>query len=457
MMQQTPTLHRAAKLRVAVIGGGWAGLAAAEALAAQADVVVFEAGKALGGRARGLPADGSGLGFLDNGQHLLMGAYRQCLALLERAGMAESDAFLRLPLTWHMADGIRFQAARLPAPWHLLAGILRGKGMTLAEKTALIRQMRALQRWHWRHERGTKPDISVAHWLRQQQVSQKGQQQFWQPLVWGCLNTDLAAASTARLGHVLADGVWQCRNASDMLIAKGDLSRSWVRPLTGHLQRLGVQIQRGRRVQTVCRHHTGRWQVGDGVFDRVIVALAPYHVAAVLPEDTPTDVPDALVALSYHAITTVYLRYAQPVSLPQPLTGLVGGTAQWLIDRGALGGSNREVAAVISLSDQYGVCTPQQWAEAVHQDVLRLCPGLAPPLAARALTEKRATVQSRVAATPIPQAWLRSKGIYLAGDYLHPRYPATLEGAVQSGQMAAAACLADWPPQPQPQPGLKRV
>ena len=133
----------AGKPKVAVIGGGWAGLAAAEALAGQAEVTLFEAGKTLGGRARAVAADSNSFDFLDNGQHLLVGAYQQCLALLARAGVAETEAFLRLPLTWHMADGVQFQAARLPSPWHLLLGVLGAKGATWGEKTALLRQMRA--------------------------------------------------------------------------------------------------------------------------------------------------------------------------------------------------------------------------------------------------------------------------------------------------------------------------
>ena len=79
-------------MKVAVIGGGWAGLAAAEALAGQADVTLFEAGKTLGGRARAVAADSNNFAFLDNGQHLLVGAYQQCLALLARAGVASRRA-----------------------------------------------------------------------------------------------------------------------------------------------------------------------------------------------------------------------------------------------------------------------------------------------------------------------------------------------------------------------------
>lgn len=449
--RQTPKPAAGIRPRVAVIGAGWAGLAAAEALAHAADVTLFEAGRTLGGRARAVDSERSALDFIDNGQHLLVGAYHQCLALLRRAGVEEEAAFLRLPLTWYMADGMRFEAARWPAPWHLLVGIGRGQGMGAAEKWALLRQMRALQRWHRTHSE----DVSVGQWLQKQGVSQKWQQQFWQPMVWASLNTPLAQASLARLAHVLADGVWQRREDSDMLIARQDLSRAWVLPVAQYVRRLGVQIQTHQRVGHVAVDELGHLWVDAAHFDRVVLAVAPYHAAALLPEGTPIQVVEALGRLRYHAITTVYLRYPQPVCLPRPITGLVEGTAQWLIDRGALGGDGQEVAAVISLSEQHGTLGSDDWLAKVHADVLRVCPHLPAPLAARVITEKRATIASMVGHEPIPQAWLRSQGIYVAGDYVHERYPATLEAAVQTAQAAAAACLFDW--QQRPAMDVKRL
>lgn len=420
--------------RVAVIGGGWAGLSAAAALADRAAVTVFEAGKVLGGRARSVAAAGSGFDFLDNGQHLLVGAYHRILALLRRAGVAEEHAFLRLPLTWYLADGMRFQAARLPAPGHLLYGIARGQNMTWRDKAALLRQMRALQGWH---RRGAA-DVCVGEWLTAQGVDARGRQQFWQPLVWGALNTPLAQASTRRLAHVLADGVWRQRQDSDMLIAHRDLGASWVEPVADLLRRQGVRILCSQRVRRLDGGAAGVCVDGEA-FTRAVVAVAPYHVAALLPQATALG--QALQALTYHAITTVYLRYAHTVPLPRPVVGLVQGTAQWLFSRGALGGDGSEVAAVISLSDQLPPHTPAQWAAAVHQDLQRLFPALPPPVASRVITEKRATVAATPGYAPPPPDVLAHEHVYLAGDYMHPRYPATLEAAVQSGETAAWMCL----------------
>ena len=170
--------------RVAVIGGGWAGLSAAEALCGRAQITLFEAGRQCGGRARAL-GGGSGFAHADNGQHILVGAYRQVLDVLARCGVREEEAFLRLPLQWHLADGLQFAARCLSAPLHLLFGVLGARGIGWGEKTVLLRQMRALQSLR------LAEDIPVAVWLRRQQVSHSLQQQFWQPLVWGAMNTAL--------------------------------------------------------------------------------------------------------------------------------------------------------------------------------------------------------------------------------------------------------------------------
>lgn len=424
------------KPKIAVIGAGWAGLAAAEQLCRTAELTIFEAGRQAGGRARTLAA-ASDFAAPDNGQHILIGAYTQVLALLERCGVREADAFLRLPMQWHLADGLRFSAAKLPAPLHLLAGILTAKGMERSEKTALIRQMRSLRR------QNPDPNLSVAAWLRRQDATRRLVQMFWQPLVWGAMNTDLEQASLRRLQAVLCDGVWQSRAHSDFLLPRRDLGRLFAGPLCRRLEQAGADIRMGERAGRIAIEPSGSLSIGGSRFDRVLIAAASYHVAALLPEQAPAGIAAAFASLHYHAITTVYLRYPVPVCLPAPMTGLAEGTAQWFVDRHALGLGQHEVAAVISLSERYGRLSREEWAQRVHRDLCRICPHLPEPEAALAVTEQRATAASRTGLPEIPQAWLRGSGIYLAGDYLHPRYPATLEAAVQSGRSAAALIMAD--------------
>lgn len=432
--------HHFFRPKIAVIGAGWAGLSAAVKLVARADVTLFEAGKQAGGRARTLGADHDGFSFLDNGQHILIGAYHGVAAMLRQIGVDESQAFVKLPLQWHIHQGLQFQTASLPAPWHIAFGLMRARNISLSDRFKLLRDMQALQTWHHK----AAADTDIASWLRRRNTPRKLWGEFWQPLVWGALNTPPQHASLRTLCHVLSDGVWADKAGSDYWLPKQDLGALMAKPALDYLQRHGAAIRLETRVLPLENLPDGRIRVNGEAFDRVILAVAPYHAAALMPSETPDNIQTTYREMRYHAITTVYLRYRQPLRLPTPMTGLADGTAQWLIDRGALGLADNEIAAVISVSDTLGIHKSDDWAQKVHADVKRLCPYLAEPAAVRVITEKRATPAATVNQSLPDLAWLHHRGIYPAGDYLHPRYPATLEAAVQSGAAAADLCLADW-------------
>lgn len=420
------------KPKIAVVGAGWSGLAAAVNLCGRAEITLFEAGKTAGGRARSLNAGKGGFRFLDNGQHILIGAYRGVRTLLDRIGVKPQDVFLREPLQWHMEGGIQFQTGMLPAPLHIAWGVLRAKNTAFSDRLALLWQMSVLQK-----RKPDAPDEPVAKWLRSQNASRSQLAGFWTPLVLGALNTPLEEASLNTLCHVLRDGVWAEKSAGDYWLPKCGLGELMVEPAIACLKKHHADIRLGERAGTLRRLPHGKVAVNGEAFDAVVPAVAPYHMAALLPEEAPDVFRQALDAYRYHAITTVYLRYGEPVMLPAVMTGLEEGAAQWLLDRGRLGIDRHEVAAVASVSEASGLDN-ETWIARVHADVARICPNIGGPLEARVITEKRATVASAVG-RPLPDcAWLHHQHIYPAGDYLHPRYPATLEAAVQSGARAAA-------------------
>lgn len=110
---------------------------------------------------------------------------------------------------------------------------------------------------------------------------------------------------------------------------------------------------------------------------------------------------------------------------------------------GALGLPDNEVAVVISVSDYTEAWKDKDLAEKIHADIKRVCPDLGKPEAVRIITEKRATTAATVDFVQPDFSWLHHRRIYPAGDYLHPRYPATLEAAVQSGFAAAEKLMLD--------------
>ncbi|UOP05203.2 hydroxysqualene dehydroxylase HpnE [Conchiformibius kuhniae] len=424
------------RARVAVVGAGWAGLAAAANLADNADVVLFEAGRTAGGRARTV-ASRNGFSFLDNGQHLLLGAYHGVFDLLRRVG-AET-AHRREAMNWQMHGGMKLHTAPLPAPLHLLWGVLFARNLPAHRKYGLLRHMRALRHWH----KNGLPDQTVGEWLRARQVCAASVAQFWQPLVLAALNTPVQTASLRVLANVLADGVWRKRGDSDFCLPNRDLGAFFVEPVLRYLVAHGGEFVPQCRIGRLRRDDDGAYRLAGRTFDAAVLAVAPQHLAALLPEALFAPHADTFAAMRHHAITTVYLRYRERVRLPAVMTGVSDGTAHWLIDRSRLNGAN-EIAAVISVSEQYGIDAPGQWYERVCADVRRVCPQLGEAVAHQVITEKRATVAAEAGRVlPDVSAW-RAQGLYAAGDWLHPRYPATLEAAVQSGSEAARQCLHDW-------------
>ena len=168
---------------------------------------------------------------------------------------------------------------------------------------------------------------------------------------------------------------------------KQDLGRIVAEPALDFLHQNGAKIHLDTRVSHLNHHIDGRIEINGEVFDAVILAVAPYHVDTLLPEDTPDYIQTAYQSLSYHAITTVYLRYAQAVKLPAPLTGFSDGTAQWVLHRGALGLPDNEVAVIISVSDCAEAWKDKDLAEKIHADIKRVCPDLDNPEAVRIITE----------------------------------------------------------------------
>ena len=216
------------KPKIAIIGAGWSGLAAAAQLSTQALVTVFEASKQAGGRARGLKNSNSDFVHIDNGQHLLLGAYEQVAHLRQMCGITELSNTERLPSQWHMLDGLDFKTLRLPAPLHALLGMLMAKGWSFADKRRWLQDAYALkraQKWLPNH------DVSVMAWLTGRHVPAKHIAEFWQPLVLATMNTPLEVASLNTLAVVLDEGFLNKRSARDFCLSTCDLHTWLVEPV----------------------------------------------------------------------------------------------------------------------------------------------------------------------------------------------------------------------------------
>jgi squalene-associated FAD-dependent desaturase len=421
--------------RVAVIGAGWAGLAAAVTLADRGTAVeVFEASRHLGGRARRVTVDGLEL---DNGQHILIGAYTDTLRLMRAVGADPERAFLRLPLELRSASGFRLRAASLPPPAHLLLGLLCAKGVGLKDRIATIRMVAAHRRRGYR----LAQDQTVQAWLARQPEAVRSA--FWEPLCTAALNTPPVRASAQVFLNVLRDTIEGDRGASDLLLPHLDLTALFPEPAARHVAARGGAVHLGAAIRRIERTPGGfRVDGGDEPFTHVILACAPQHAGALVANLPGLEsLASRLERIDYEPIHTCYLQYPESTTLPFPMLGFPGGLAQWAFDRGPLSGHRGLIACVLSGGGPHESLSQEALAAALHAELLRALPGLPVPRWTRVIAEKRATFSCRVgldrptSATPVPN-------LYLAGDYTASDYPATLEAAVRSGVTAARLALA---------------
>ena len=419
---------------VAVIGGGWAGMAAAVELAARnVPVTVFEAGPIPGGRARRVEVNGVAL---DNGLHILIGAYRETLRLIELVNPDHAAALRRMPLDWTIHDEFHLAAPRLPAPLHVFAGLLGARGIGWREKLDTIRFMRALKR-----DRFTlPPDITVKQLLTQHGQSEKLCRVLWRPLCVAVLNTPPAIASARVFLNVLRDSLYAERSASDILLPRVDLSALFPEPAAAWITQRGGRVRTGCRVTAIeplensfvvatgHRHETAR-----ETFTHVICALPPHQANAFLIGITAlSEIAEIIEHFEYQPIHSVWLQYPESIKLSSPMLGFTSGIVHWIFDRETLCGQRGLIGAVISASGAHLQLPQDQLAAMVHREIRQALGSLPEPAWARVIAEKRATFSCTPNLKRPPSTTLL-RDFYLAGDYTAGDYPATIESAVRSG------------------------
>lgn len=417
-------------MNTAVIGAGYAGLAAAVELAAAGRrVEVFETSRVLGGRARTTHIEGF---TVDNGQHILVGAYTETLRLMRAVG-ADPDVLLkRTPLRFEFPGEFLMRAPHLPAPLHTAFALLLARGLDWREKRAAIGLMQGLKADKFRVE----PDITVTAWLERNKTPSRQRRLLWEPLCIAALNTPAERASAQVLANVLRDSLAGSRAASDMLLPQVDLTALFPEPAAAFIAQRGGAVHAGHRVASL-RSEADGWRIDDaGPFAQVVVAVAPYHLGNLVPELAPQ-----VEHFDWEPIVTSYFSYPDWVRLPQPMLGVDAGLAQWLFDRGQLCGQDGLIAAVISARGRHLDLPTAELERGIHQEIARLVAELPAPLAVQTITEKRATFAC-VPNLQRPPARTALPGLWLAGDYVAGDYPATLEGAVRSGVAAARGILA---------------
>ena len=395
---------------VAIVGAGYAGMAAAVALAERGmRATVFESGPVPGGRARRIQSQGNDL---DNGQHILIGAYTQLYRLMRSVGVPD-NALLRMPLEIRYTTRFHFRRLGLPDPFGLAGGLLMARGVPFGERLGAAKFIAQLRQANFH----LAADMPVSELLTRHQQNGRIAHYLWLPLCVSALNTPPELASANVFLAVLRDTLGGDGAASDLLLPRVDLSRLFPEPAADYVRSHGGEI----RLQSPVKDLAALRQS----FDRVIIAVGPHQLKSVVP-----DAPE----YSYQPIYTCYLQYGERVGLALPMLGLSEGLVQWVFDRGLLLGEKGRLACVISAQGDHQQLSLDELAERCHRELVRANIVEEKPTWSRVIAEKRATITCSPGAKAMPAA---ADGVSFAGDYTDPEYPPTLEAAVRSGVRAA--------------------
>lgn len=376
-------------------------------------VTVFESTAMPGGRARRVESQGHEL---DNGQHILIGAYRELFRVMRTVAVPQA-AVLRMPLEIRYARGFYFRRSWLPEPFGLAGGLLTARGIAFRERLAAAGFIARLRSARFRIER----DMPVSDFLAHHRQDGRLAHYLWRPLCVSALNTPPELASARVFLAVLRDTLGGAAEASDLVLPRVDLSRLFPEPACEFVRARGGEI----RLQSPVKDLAALRQS----FDRIIVAVGPHQLKTLLPE-----APD----YSYQPIYTCYLQYAPGVRLPLPMLGLADGMVQWVFDRGALLGEKGRLACVISAQGDHQQMSLDELAARCHAELAAVLPNLGVPEWSRVIAEKRATITCAPGAKPAPPP---IANVHYAGDYTDGEYPPTLEAAVRSGVRAAERAI----------------
>ncbi|MBF0455644.1 MAG: FAD-dependent oxidoreductase [Magnetococcales bacterium] len=434
---------------VLILGGGVAGLAAAVGVVeAGLRPLVLEAARQPGGRARSFYDRQMGE-ILDNGPHLLIGGYHATLRLLEKLGTRNrlaasptvSYQFWRREAGWYGLN-----CPDWPAPLHLLAGVMTFPAFSLRDRLTTLRLGPALCQ-----SRATLEKKTVTQWLHGAGQAGTVFETLWAPLCLATLNEPAGSANAALFAEVLSQSFFHNRHNARPLVPTVPLSQLIAEPASALIEKKGGLVLCGERVKSIRMERgfvvgvtTGRW---DFSLPPALISALPYDALSKL---VPLWAEKAGFArLSSAPIVSVHLTYDGPITLPAPLVGLPFETSQWLFDRSLQHPDSQEGAGRIS-GVMSGAYRESHWSkkklmETVAADLQRLLPqrDRSRLVGARVVKERRATFSPWPHSSELrPGGQTPWKNMRLAGDWTATHLPATLEGAVLSGEAAVEKVLA---------------
>jgi squalene-associated FAD-dependent desaturase len=442
---------------VIVIGAGFAGLSAAVRLTRRgARVLVLEARSRLGGRATAF-ADRDTGELVDNGQHILMGCYTETLAFLRDIGAQDNvrlDPQLAVTMIDRAGRRTRLSCPALPAPLHLVAGILEWEALSWRDRLSVLGMATPLKNARRELEgsavKAASPDETVENWLIRNGQTPRLRELLWDPLALAALNQPPQQAAAPLFSRVLAEMFSDDPRAAAIALPTRPLHLMYAEPAREYIESHGGAVRTGA-VSTIVLSADGGAVAGvriggDTVQASQIISSVPWFALAELFDEAPPaldGVLDRARRMTSSPIVTVNLWFDRRV-LDLPFVGLPGRAMQWVFDKSLiLGEDSSHVSLVSSGAAEILAETNIELVHRAHQELLDALPDVraAKLVQATVIREPRATFSLAPGQPARPSTETGLQGFLLAGDWTATGLPATIEGAVRSGNRAADLCI----------------
>ena len=433
--------------RIAVVGGGLAGLAAGLACAdAGARVTLLEARSRLGGATWSTTLQGL---VVDNGQHVFLRcctAYLDFLARLDVLDRVTLQRRLEVPVLRPGAAPAWLRRNGLPAPLHLAPSLLRYGHLGLRDRLRVARAARRLAALDLADP--ALDERSFGEWLAEQRQPAAVVDGFWDLIARPTLNLPAREASLALATKVFQTGLLQESGAADIGWARTSLAELHGEPAARALAEAGCDLRLRARVSAIEPGRRRRLAVrvaGERLEADAVVLAAPHdEAAALLPPQAGVDV-DGLLALGRAPIVNLHVVFDRPV-LSRPFVATVDSPLQWIFDRTDASGLERGQYLAVSLSaaEEYVGVSGAGLRARFEPEFARILPAARGARMERLFVtcERTATFRQAPGTRRLrPGAATKLPGLFLAGAWTDTGWPATMEGAVRSGRAAAAGAL----------------
>jgi squalene-associated FAD-dependent desaturase len=436
---------------VAVVGGGLSGLAAGVELVSRGiRVTLLEQKPALGGRAYSFRDSVTG-DTIDNGQHVLIAGYGRTMRFLETIGTREFVRVQHTPslMFHHPQRGFcEFRLPLLPTPFNLLIGILGCALFSFRDRMSLLHaglSLRAMRKLDRRRLAGQ----TVEEWLKSVGQSAECIRSFWEPIAVSIMNERIEKASAFVFVEAMRTAFLGGSRSAALAIPSVGLSQLYVEGARKFVTLRGGEIRCNADVVEVVLENeiAAGVRLRDSTFvaaDAVVLTVPSNKLVPLLPAQLKKQLSQ-VIAIDVAPIVSIHLWFKQEF-MPHESVGLIGRRIQWLFNRRLINGEEGEgshVSAVISGGYEFIGKTKDDLVKIAVDDIRSLYPVLCEePCHAVVIREKSATYSSSPLTEPLrPRAKTEIPNLFLAGDWTATGYPATIEGAVLSAELATKSVL----------------